>query len=439
MELLWTLERTRDNPPTRWACIDDYFGCLSLYTYSLVCTQLLAVCVGSYLLAIAPSSATYQTVVVEIDRKSSMNIVVLAWRHWSAGRRFRSLLLNAPKAGHTVYGIAGTHLGDMQMSLDILKGYSGVTAFPQGQPVEPLHPDVIFGEYYFKNVALEYPVIDWANSKGIPSIIIDHNEYCPVHCISRPGHWKHPRFVTANEMQRQLVTSQQEGGWPSEQCVVLGSPNADTYLEPVDVAAVKNRLGIGGQPVIGLFIGHDSYPTQLLNHTSKWWVGIHAHPQERRQSNTNSAWGFYYTEGPQFHANAKSKGAHFLVDYLPGTICNVPMELCTSYELLSIADVVLTSSVDIIAQGYLLGKKVHTLAYPLGPPADWLHNVIADLVDADYESETPDLNKILQGLQTPQSFQPDPTIQQKWVTYCDRNWWARALELAEELCNKSGH
>lgn len=357
-----------------------------------------------------------------------MNIVVLAWRHWSAGRRFRSLFLNAPKAGHTVYAIAGDHLGDMQMSLDILKGYN-VTALPQRLSIEDLKPDVVFGEYYAPAVVMEHSAHEWANSKGIPSIILNHHVYHAGPVMPKPVHWKHPVLVTTNEAQRQAAVIQQEG-FPLEQCVVLGSPDADTHLEPVDVAAVKSRLGID-KPVVGIFCHVADYP--LLSDILKqgWWVGIHAHPQERRLSNTPKEWGFYFTGSRQRHLEAK--GAHFLVDYLPGTIAGVKMELCTSYELLTMADVVLTTSSDVIVEGYLVGKKVHILTHPDTTLDAWASN--SGLIDIDYELTTSNLDKVFQGLQESQTIQPDT---EKWITYNDRNWWTRALELAENLCGKNG-
>lgn len=354
-------------------------------------------------------------------------------RHWSAGRRYRSLLENAPKCGHEVYGLPTDHLADKSFVSDVLKSMA-IPVISEDQ-MRDLKPDVIFAEFYHPAHRIEWAALEWANADNALSFLINHHVFFAASNFPRPPHWTHSVMSCVNVEQHNILTTQR-GGWPESQCHILGLSDADTFLAPVDPSEVRVRLGIqDGQPVVALFIEPEMIPhfMDVIEEGKKagWWMAIHPHPQTRRLYNADKAYAYYWNGTLEFCKSVS--GVHFVADYFPGTIVGTVWEHCASYELMQIADVTLSAISDVLMEGRMLGRQVHIVSCPGYDNADWCRTVGSQLVDSEYEVTTPALQKVKDGMQTPQMVQPD---RERWITYDDRDWWKRALALARRLIDE---
>lgn len=387
-----------------------------------------------------------------------MKILVCAWRHWTAGRRFRSLLLNAPKMGHEIFGLATDKVADQGLTIATFNEL-GAEAFPKGnwrRQLGLLNPDVIFAEYPLHT--LEKDVIDWANKQGKPVLYNNHQPYI-VHAHDFPDPaWTHVYYLVSSQQKAiEATTAPRENNrppWSEGHCFVLGASDLDFVTEEVDITEVRERLGVeAGQPLVGLLPTTPEFSDldELSGLVAKcqgagWQVIIHPHPLERRVQNSEGAptsgplassdlvWDGFYVYGhkgltAQFWSHIQGMGARFIADYVPGRICGVEFHRCESFELILAADV-LIGCCDPFFEAYALSKR-YTL---LGSILSWAMKKPAhkEILDPDFESQD-NFTKVSQILGWGNDLEQDPVFVEKWFFKLDGLWWKRALALAEQL------
>lgn len=377
-----------------------------------------------------------------------MKILVCTMRHWTAGRRFRSLLLNAPKLGHEMFGLASDWYADQDLTIAAFNEL-GAQAFPkQGwqATIERLNPDVVFGEHLFPT-DVERRVQDWVNSQNKIGLIINHDPHIiqSTHRAPKPE-WTRTYLSVTSQQQAHARATCYTGeraiqNWPQERIFVLGSPDLDFVTESVDVAEVRDRLGLSpNQPLIGLFptLAHAADREELTTLVGRcqgagWQVVIHLHPVGRRLQNSKPPHGFWvYDRGfvaADFWPKIQAMGARFIADYAPGRVCGVEFHRCQSFELLRAADCLIGTwdpffEAYALKRGYTLLESIaaHCLKYPS-------HK---DVFDHEFELQG-NFSKISQILERGNDSEQDPGFVEKWLFKLDGLWWKRALDLAEQL------
>jgi len=74
-----------------------------------------------------------------------MRILVISWRAWSAGHRYRPFMINAKREGHEVLGVASNHIQDAALSMAAF-GEIGISATTNVGDIDRFRPDAIFGD-----------------------------------------------------------------------------------------------------------------------------------------------------------------------------------------------------------------------------------------------------------------------------------------------------
>lgn len=381
-----------------------------------------------------------------------MKILVCAYRHWTAGRRFRSLLLNAAKAGHEIIGLAIDWEADQDLTIAAFNEF-GVEAFRKEQSrkaLEEFNPDVVFGEFLLSG--LERNVQDWVNNHGKVGLINSHNTclVAPTHFAPKPE-WSRTYFLATSEQQARTratcyVGEQAIQNWPRERIFVIGASDLDFVTESVDTAEVRDRLGVKpSQPLIGLFphpVEQEPYNscdfeeiTTLVGkcQDAGWQVIIHSHPIQRRIQNTEARNGFYVYDskfvGADFWPKIQAMGARFIADYAPGRTCGVEFHRCQSFELIRAADC-LIGCFDPFFEAYAL-KKGYILLTSEAP--DLLdHPAYKDVYDAEFELQD-NFTKVSKVLERDNDLEQDPAYVERWFFKLDGLYWRRALDIAEQL------
>ena len=383
-----------------------------------------------------------------------MKILVSAWRHWTAARRFRSLLLNAPKAGHEVWGLATNWIADQDLTIATFNEL-GVEAFGGRnwkKTVEALDPDVVFAEY--RICVVEKGLLDWVNEQGKVALMNNHVAYLPfdsAHDYPDLG-WIHIYYMVDNHQKAVKATTRPLDGivmgmggrfsWAKDHVFVLGSSDLDFITEKVDVAEVRNRLGVkAGQPLIGVFpsTAAASDRGEILNLVAEcqnagMQVVVHLQPIERRLQNSQAKWdGFYIYDrkliAAHFWPEIQAMGARFIADYAPGRTCGVEFHRCQSFELIRAADC-LIGVFDIFFEAYALGKGYSFIAWTGDRRIDTPGH--EGLIDRDFELQD-NFTKVSSILERGNDLKQHPAFVEYWFFKLDGLWWKRALDLAERL------
>jgi len=171
-----------------------------------------------------------------------MKIVIIAWRHWVAGRRYRSLALNAKRLGHEVVGFASFHLSDTEITIPAFQEL-GVSAYPKDEfhsRIDAINPDVIFGAWNHPTVELEMWAQEWAIKHNRVRIFINHHLFQPIVFSDYQPEWASAHYLVTNQMQ---VNAALKANWPANRVHLLGCPDLDFITEEIDTAAVRERLG----------------------------------------------------------------------------------------------------------------------------------------------------------------------------------------------------
>jgi len=361
-------------------------------------------------------------------------------------------LLNAPKAGHEIFGLATDWVADQDLTIATFNEL-GVQAFPKENwrgTVERLNPDVIFAEYRLCGVEKE--VLDWANDHNKIGLMNNHQPY-----IVSSGHdypdlgWTRIYYLVSSKQKAIEATTRPENGnigeltgrfpWPQERVFVLGASDLDFLTEAVETADVRNRLGVGAeQPLIGLFAGTAEYcdPDEIITLVEKcqdagWQVIIHNHPLQRRVQSSEARDGFYVYDrkfvASQFWPKIQAMGARFIASYAPGRICGVEFHRCQSFELIRAADCVM-GSYDVFFEAYAL-KKGYVL---LSSEATYLVDKPPhkDFYDPGFELQD-NFTKVQSVLERGNDIEQDPAFVEGWFHKLDGRWWKRALGVGEQL------
>lgn len=381
-----------------------------------------------------------------------MKILVCAYRHWTAGRRFRSLLLNGPKAGHEIIGLAIDWEADQAMTIATFNEF-GIEAFPKEQSrkaIEGFNPDVVFGEFLLSG--LERKAQDWVNKHGKIGLINNHNPYLVVYSHYAPKpEWSRTYFLATSEQQAMAAMTNYSGeeairNWPESRLFVIGASDLDFVTERVDTAEVRERLGVEvGQPLIGLFptcveqealnsLDFDEISTLVGKcQDAGWQVIIHPHPLQRRIQNTEGRNGFYVYDrkfiGAGFWPKIQAMGARFIADYAPGRTCGVEFPRCQSFELIQAADC-LIGSYDPFFEAYALKKSyVHLTSEA---PRVVEKAGYKEVLDREFQLQD-NFTKVSSIVERGNDLEQDPAFVERWFWRLDGLWWKRALDIAEEL------
>jgi len=374
-------------------------------------------------------------------------------------------LLNAPKAGHEIWGLATNWLADQDLTIATFNEL-GVEAFPGNnwkRRVAQLDPDVVFAEYRLCN--LEKAVLDWVNEQGKVGLMNNHVAYF----VEDQAHdypdltWTHIYYLVGNQEKAVAATTRPKDGmvagmggrfsWPEDHVFVLGASDLDFITEKVDIGEVRNRLGIKpGQALIGLFptTAELSERGEIITLVEKcqeagWQVVIHPHPITRRVQNSKVRavskdspaalnWdGFYVYDrkriAAQFWPKIQAMGARFIADYAPGTIYGVEFHRCQSFELMQAADC-LIGVFHPFFEAYALGKGYTLLGSQV---AHWIVQPgYKEVLDADFELQD-EFTKVSTVLERGNDLEQDPAFVEKWFYKLDGLWSKRALDLAERL------
>lgn len=370
-----------------------------------------------------------------------MKIIVIAYRHWSVGREYRSLILNAKRLGHQVWGFAETHHRDAPFTLTAFKEL-GVEAYP-GEELEKqigmINPDLICGTRCLPHFKIEQLGQKWVNTHKKVGFLLNH--YVILPSSFEIGLYLGPQshLLCTNEMQRQACT----GIWPLEQVHVLGAPGFDFINEDLNVEVIRNKLGAKPQqPLIGLFISMRSSKPPLatlvgiMQEANKqgWKVVIHPHPMTRKLQSSDSKTGFFNRpDVAKAFLQLQDLGATFVMGYAPGVVMRVKFQQCHGFELVAAADCLISSSFDTMWEAYVLKKPCSFFGG--SPSLSPIAKRRLAFLDWEFEDRfKTSSDKIKATLdQGARRLEHDPEIVSRWLYKLDGLWWQRALGLAERL------
>lgn len=365
-----------------------------------------------------------------------MRIVVIAWQHWAAGRRYKSLMRNAVRLGHSVTGFTSKHHSAEELTIAAFKEQAGVVAYREDQflsKIDSINPDVIFGLWNARAVQLEAMAADWAASHHTLEFFLNH--CCFQHIASFGFHpeWTYSHFLVSN--QGQWAKAVDRVGWPANRVHIVGNPDLDFITEEIDIEAVRTKLGCApDQKLIGIFPTNQPTPeftkavTDIfaLAREYNWKVVLHLHPRERRRQNYhNFTDAFYFGDGRRgYWKQLQDAGALCTVSYCPGNIAGLELLKCESFELMRAADCLISISGDVPFEAYALGKACFLAFHPSPNPLARKDPSLLNLTLTE---------KIFWALEHGNDIEQDPELIEKYFYKLDGRTWERILNLAERL------
>lgn len=364
-----------------------------------------------------------------------MKIIIIAYRHWQIGRRYRSLALNAKRLGHQVWGFSGAMHGDDDLAIAAFNEL-GIEAYHGDRlknMIDQINPDLVCGERYHPRWPVENLGQDWVNKHNKVGFLLNHTVIGIYHGGPNPGSRTH--LLVTNKEQARVKTPPEDPGWPVNEVHIMGEPGFDWVTEKFNVAEIRARLNVQpSQPLIGLFVSRHSFAlpiyAQFLDEAKRrnWKVALHPHPMIRRSQNNKTDAGFLQpSENLPALRKTQETGALIVADYAPGQILDIRFERCAGFELHAAADCLFADMHDPIWEAYAIKKGCHYFR-------DEVPALTTDIVDASYEKQHSIIEKVLHTLDVgSNSIEQDPEIVAKWLYKTDGLWWQRALSLAERL------
>lgn len=358
-----------------------------------------------------------------------MKIIIIAFRHWSAGRRYRSLALNAKRLGHQVWGFSGAVHGDDDLTIAAFKELD-VEAYHGNKlksMIDQINPDLACGERYHKRWPVEMLGQDWITSHNKVGFVLLHA------VMGRYG----KKSGLIGPRTHLLMTSEFQE-WPDDQVHVLGAPGFDWVTEKFDIPKIRAGLEVQpNQPLIGLFPDTYSFSrpeyTNFLNEAKRrnWRVVMHPHPMVRRSQNGGDGGFLNPTANKPALQKAQGAGAAIVVDYAPGTIAGIKFTKCPGFALIAAADCLLAAGHDTLWEAYAMKKRCHLFTPSQYPNPDVL---LMSTTDWDYEIQRSGIEKVQDTLDKGSNdIEQDPELITKFLYKIDGLWWQRALDLAQKL------
>lgn len=383
-----------------------------------------------------------------------MKIVLISYRHWTAGREFRSLILNAKRLGHQLWGFAEIQHGDAPLTIAAYREL-GIEGYPGDElqsRIDEIDPDLVFGGRSRPWFIIERLGQDWANEHNKIGLILNHIPVLPsCGCQGGPYPGSRSHLICSNESQAEDCASPNcESHWPEpsiwskEQIHILGPAGFDVAFEQMDASAIRARLDTKpDQPLIGLFTDlRDRRPSRgamiRIAQEAKqrdWKLVIHPWPMARRLQHSDSKVGFFNRpDVAETLLKLQDLGAIIVADYAPGTVMGVKFRQCKGFELETVADCLLSTSFDVFFEAYAIKKRCHSFWAELSPDFIGFTHEIIDLgFETGFDNDVDKIVAVLERDRDLEYIEHDPKIIKKWFHKLDGLWWQRALNLATKL------
>lgn len=338
-----------------------------------------------------------------------MKIAIVGWRPWTVTQRYRSLIVNAKRLGHQVFGVVTEHYGDGPTTMSLFKDLGVPAAMLSLATLDRFDPDVVLGECFWGQ---GITAVRWAQSRGKEYFALDHSkvigggEFAPT----SPKPQRQIVFLAANEVNANILT--QRYGTPA---FAVGFPNFDVDYQ-VDVDEVRTNLGVTNQPMIALFLAAIHTKTVRIEDEEKrlfpflalvaekgWKVFVHLQPEEQLKKYRLMDNG---CPRHKFLTALQDRGA-VLVSDIPGNFNGLIFQSCGPMALTRSADLVGGTYHDrgsAVFGAYAASKKYFRIT------------------DANYQ----DIIKAIEEKNG--SIVQDPDYVRRWFHKLDGQCWRRILD-----------
>lgn len=351
-----------------------------------------------------------------------MKLAIVGWRPWTVVQRYKSLMVNAQRLGHQVFGLALDHFGDgpttaslfRSLRVPVAEGHRDVL----WQALERFRPNAVFGECFWGQESM---AVDWARNRNQAYFALDHNKLDPVMEKTYGGRPSSMiKFLAANETNAASLT-RLFGTW----AVPVGLPNLDVeYI--VNIDKVRRDLGVSDQPMVAVFLSYATiwdevenrlYPLLELAAKRGWKIFMHIGAEEQHRKFK------YLDRGHPRRALLKDlqdRGAVF-VSCFSGNYNDVIFKPCGPMALVRCADLV-CGTYELAFQAYAAGKKFFWVG--AGEPVRVYPNLVK--VGADFQELTEAIDG---GIEFTRQVQDDTYV--RGVFYkLDGRCWQRILAAA---------
>ena len=345
-----------------------------------------------------------------------MKLAIIGWRPWSVAQAYKSLIINAKRLGHQVFGIVTDHFGDGPTTASLFHDLGVPTGDCSNNVLDKFNPDAVFGECFWGQEKL---ALEWAKARGKRYFALDHGKITGT-TLDGYNNVKPPStMLTVNETNARVL--EQEYGIKA---VPVGLPNFDLDFE-INKNSIKKELGVTNQATVGLFLDMDKRNYERLDqflvlaNKKKWKVFGHLHPEEQGRKFKHLDMGH-----PRYSylMTLQDRGVTF-VSCIPGNFNGLKLKHCGPIALMRFVDIVSGDYVNTIFNAYAVGKKYFWIVgredvdkFPFPCP----HLVISG----------PEYKEVIEAVEGgTSSIVQDPEYVRRWFYKLDGRSWERILGL----------